>query len=83
MGFDCLIDSSFPDGTGITNATVLIMAFYTFLEELTDKKMTDLCRKAYLCMHIEHDFLHVTRGVGDHTVSVRAKEDCVLLLDCR
>lgn len=83
MGFDCFIDSNIPSGCGIPNHVVLIMAFYTFLEELTGQKTKNLCKKAYFCMLAQQDFLSSICGVGDPTVTIHAKADFALLLDCR
>ncbi|KAK6643430.1 hypothetical protein RUM43_004935 [Polyplax serrata] len=82
-GFDCLIESNIPNGLGISNQTVTVTAFYTFLEVLTGHKTKDLCQKAYDCMQVQQDFGNVSCGAGDPTVSVRARQDYAILLDCR
>jgi galactokinase len=81
-GFNAMIDSSVPLGGGLSSSAALEVAAATLLEVLTRQKL-DPIEKALLCQRAEHDFADVPCGIMDQFTSVLAREDHLLLLDCR
>ncbi|XP_066592830.1 galactokinase-like isoform X2 [Prorops nasuta] len=81
-GFDAVICSSVPVGSGLSSSAALEVAMYTFLEILCNKT-SDPIDKALACQKAEHDFAGVPCGIMDQFISVMGKEGCALLLDCK
>ncbi|XP_072169376.1 galactokinase-like [Diadema setosum] len=81
--FDAVVVTSVPLGGGVSSSASLEVATYTFLEELTGCKATDLKQKALACQKAEHDFPKMPCGIMDQFISVMAQEGNALLLDCR
>ncbi len=81
-GFDALIDSTVPLGGGLSSSAALEVATATLLEAITGRAL-DPVEKALLCQRAEHEFAGVPCGIMDQFTSVLAKEDHLLLLDCR
>lgn len=81
--FDAAIVTSVPLGGGVSSSASLEVATYTFLEELTGCKASDLKLKALACQKAEHDFPKMPCGIMDQFVSVMAQKGHALLLDCR
>jgi galactokinase len=81
-GFNAVIDSSVPMGGGLSSSAALEVATATLLEVITDRVL-DPIEKALLCQRAEHDFAGVPCGIMDQFTSVLAREDHLLLLDCR
>lgn len=81
-GFDALIHSTVPLGGGLSSSAALEVATATLLEAITGKKL-DPVDKALLCQKAEHEFAGVPCGIMDQFISVMAKKDNLLLLDCR
>jgi galactokinase len=81
-GFDAVIESSLPFGGGLASSAALEVATATLLEAMAGPALQPL-EKAALCQQAEHDFAGVPCGIMDQFVSIRAREDHALLLDCR
>jgi len=81
-GFDALIHSTVPTGGGLSSSAALEVATATLLEAITGKRLGPV-EKALLCQHAEHEFAGVPCGIMDQFISVMAKKDHLLLLDCR
>ncbi|XP_054748525.1 galactokinase-like [Lytechinus pictus] len=81
--FDAAVVTSVPLGGGVSSSASLEVATYTFLEELTGCKASNLTEKALACQKAEHDFPKMPCGIMDQFVSVMAQEGSALLLDCR
>ncbi|KAK7600950.1 hypothetical protein V9T40_008391 [Parthenolecanium corni] len=82
VGFNAVVISSVPPGSGLSSSAALEVATYTFLEGLVGHK-TDTKQKASLCQKAEHNFASVPCGVMDQLISVHGEESCVTLIDCR
>lgn len=80
-----MIVSSVPFGGGVSSSASLQVAFYTFLDELNNQQQDKISKqdKARLCMEAEHEFIGLPDGIMDQLISLTAKEDYALLLDCR
>lgn len=81
-GFNAVIDSSVPFGGGLSSSAALEVATATLLEAMTGHKL-DPIEKALLCQRAEHEFAGVPCGIMDQFTSVLARENHLLLLDCR
>ncbi len=81
-GFDAFIESDVPLGGGLSSSAALEVATATLLEAVTGR-LLDPVEKALLCQRAEHEFAGVPCGIMDQFTSVMAKEEHLLLLDCR
>ncbi|KAL1453044.1 hypothetical protein WDU94_007220 [Cyamophila willieti] len=82
-GFNAVVLSSVPMGSGLSSSAALEVATYTFLESLTDEKNLKLTDKALACQKAETDFAGVPCGIMDQYVSVMGEEGSALLIDCK
>jgi galactokinase len=80
--FDALVHSTVPLGGGLSSSAALEVATATLLEAITGKPL-DPVEKALLCQKAEHDYAGMPCGIMDQFISVMAKENHLLLLDCR
>ncbi len=81
-GFDALVDSTVPLGSGLSSSAALEVATATLLEAVSGTTL-DPVKKALLCQKAEHDFPRVPCGIMDQFISVMGQQDHALLLDCR
>jgi galactokinase len=81
-GFDALIHSTVPLGSGLSSSAALEVATATLLEAMTGRTL-DPVEKALLCQHAEHEYAGVPCGIMDQFISVMGRKDHLLLLDCR
>jgi galactokinase len=81
-GFDALIHSTVPLGGGLSSSAALEVATATLLEAITGQKLEPV-DKALLCQKAEHEYAGMPCGIMDQFISVMAKENNLLLLDCR
>ncbi|XP_059059104.1 galactokinase-like [Achroia grisella] len=81
-GFDAVIVSDVPIGSGLSSSAALEVAVFTFLEALTGKSV-DAIEKAQLCQKAEHDFPGVPCGIMDQYIVTMGKKNHALLIDCQ
>ncbi len=81
-GFDAVLVSDLPHGSGLSSSAALEVATATLLEALTETTLAP-AEKALLCQRAEHEFAGVPCGIMDQFASVFGRKDHVLLLDCR
>ncbi|XP_041978330.1 galactokinase-like [Aricia agestis] len=81
-GFDAVIISDVPMGSGVSSSASLEVAFFTFLEALTGKRF-DPVKKAELCQKAEHEFPGMPCGIMDQYIVTMGRRDHGLLIDCR
>ncbi len=81
-GFDAVVDSDIPLGSGLSSSAALEVATATLLEELTEHRVSPM-DKALLCQKAEHQFVGVPCGLMDQYASVFGRTDQLMLLDCR
>ena len=81
-GFDALMDSTVPLGSGLSSSAALEVAAATFIEAVSGRTL-DPVEKALLCQRAEHEFAGVPCGIMDQFTSALAQADHLLLLDCR
>ena len=81
--FEAVIASSVPLGGGLSSSAALEVAVYKFMEQLCPHLgCPDLKRAALLCQQAEHRYAHVPCGLMDQFVSMMAKEQHALYIDC-
>lgn len=81
-GFDSVIGSNVPLGGGLSSSAALEVATATLLEAMTGHTLEPLAN-ALLCQRAEHEFAQMPCGIMDQFASVMARENHLLLLDCR
>ena len=81
-GCDALVDSTVPLGGGLSSSAALEVATATLVEASSGRALEPV-EKALLCQRAEHEFARVPCGIMDQFTSVLAKENHLLLLDCR
>lgn len=81
-GFDGLIHSTIPFGSGLSSSAALEVATAVLFEALGDWQI-DPVQKAVLCQRAENQFVGMNCGILDQYSSAMGQEGSVLLLDCR
>lgn len=81
-GANLLIESNVPLGAGLSSSAALEVAVASALLGISGASMAPL-RLAQLCQRAENDFVGARCGIMDQFISVHAKPDTALLLDCR
>jgi galactokinase len=81
-GFDGLIHSTIPFGSGLSSSAALEVAAAVLFEALGDWEM-DPVMKAILCQRAENEFVGMNCGILDQYSSAMGEAGSVLLLDCR
>ncbi|MCH7871047.1 MAG: galactokinase, partial [Planctomycetes bacterium] len=81
-GFDMLIASDVPVGGGLSSSAALEVAAAKALACLAGHAIDDE-QLAILCRRTEHEYAGVPCGIMDQTISILARADTALLLDCR
>jgi galactokinase len=81
-GFEAVMDSTVPLGSGLSSSAALEVATATLLEARTGHTLEPV-EKALLCQRAEHEFAGVPCGIMDQFTSALAEENHLLLLDCR
>jgi galactokinase len=82
IGFDGLVHSTIPFGSGLSSSAALEVAAAVLFEALADWQV-DPVRKAILCQRAENEFVGMNCGILDQYSSAMGEEGKVLLLDCR
>ena len=80
-GFDCIIESNLPLGSGISSSAALECGVAKGLNELFAIGLTDL-EMIKLSRDAEHTFVGTKCGIMDQFAVVKGKENSLILLDC-
>ncbi len=80
-GFDCVISSELPIGSGLSSSAALECGFAYGINELFDLKLSKL-EIAQLSRDAEHEYVGTKCGIMDQYASVFGEENMVLFLDC-
>jgi galactokinase len=82
QGFDGLIHSTIPFGSGLSSSAALEVATGVLFDSLGGLGI-DPVRMAVLCQRAENQFVGMNCGILDQYSSTMGKAGSVLLLDCR
>jgi galactokinase len=81
-GFEAVIESAVPVGSGLSSSASLEVATATLVEAITGATLPPL-EKAILCQQAEHDYAGVPCGIMDQFASAMCHTNHLMLLDCR
>jgi len=81
-GFDGLVQSTVPVGSGLSSSAALECGTATLFQALRGWEIAPL-QMALLCQRAENEFVGMNCGILDQYTSVMGQEGCALLLDCR
>ena len=81
-GWEGIVHSTVPMGSGLSSSAALECAVATVFEVLGGWRIEPV-RKARLCQRAENEFVGVQCGILDQYTSCAGQEGCALLLDCR
>jgi galactokinase len=81
-GFDGLIHSTIPFGSGLSSSAALEMASVIIFQQVSGFKL-DPVKMALYGQEAENKFVGVSTGILDQYSSAMGQESCVLKLDCR
>jgi galactokinase len=81
-GFDCVLDSDIPVGSGISSSAALECGLAFGLNELFELNLSKLTI-VELSQRAEHNYVGTKCGIMDQFVSVMSKKNYVILLDCQ
>lgn len=80
-GFDCIIESNLPLGSGISSSAALECGMAKGVSELFDLGLTEL-EIISLSRDAEHTFVGTKCGIMDQFAVVKGKKDHLILLNC-
>lgn len=81
-GFEGMIDSTIPIGSGLSSSAALEVSTAVVLDHLGNLKI-DPVEMAVLCQRAENEFVGLNVGILDQYTSLMGEAGKVLLLDCR
>lgn len=80
-GFDCVLDSDIPVGSGISSSAALECGLAYGLNELFELNLSKQTI-VELSQRAEHNYVGTKCGIMDQFASVMSKKDHIILLDC-
>ncbi len=81
-GFDGLIHSTVPFGSGLSSSAAIEMAVAILFKTLSDLRLNPV-DMALIGQRAENDFVGVSTGILDQYSSAMGRDGCGILLDCR
>ena len=80
-GFECIIDSNLPLGSGISSSSALICGLIKGLNDLFKLKISNH-EMINISQKVEHNFIGVKGGVMDQFAIFFGEKDKIILLNC-
>ena len=80
-GFECIIDSNLPLGSGISSSSALICGLIKGLNDLFKLKISNH-EMINISQKVEHNFIGVKGGIMDQFAIFFGKKDKIILLNC-
>ena len=81
-GFNGLVHSTVPFGSGLSSSAAIEMATVVLFKALSGLKL-DPVEMALIGQKAENEFVGVSTGILDQYSSVMGRDGCAILLDCR
>ncbi len=81
-GFDAVVTSDVPLGSGLSSSAALEVATASMIEQLLGIRI-DPVHKALWAQKAEHDYANMPCGIMDQFISAMGQRDHALLIDCR
>ena len=81
-GFDCIVESNLPTGSGLSSSAALECGLAFGLNELFDLGLSKI-DIVHLSQAAEHSYVGTQCGIMDQFASVMSKKQHVILLDCK
>lgn len=81
-GFDCIVESNLPTGSGLSSSAALECGLAFGLNEIFGLGLTKL-QLVQLSQTAEHTYVGTQCGIMDQFASVMSKTGHVIMLDCR
>ncbi|MFK5971794.1 MAG: galactokinase [Flavobacteriaceae bacterium] len=82
LGFDCIIESNLPTGSGLSSSAALECGLAFGLNELFSLGLSKM-DIVHLSQAAEHSYVGTQCGIMDQFASVMSKRQHVILLDCK
>lgn len=81
-GFNLLLDSTLPKGSGLSSSAALEVLIYYSLHSLFGASEPDRTEMAVACQRVENDFVGVQCGIMDQFAVANGKVDYAMMLNC-
>jgi len=80
-GFECMIDSNLPLGSGISSSSALVCGIIKGLNDLFEFKISKY-EMINIAQKVEHNFIGVKGGIMDQFAIFFGEKDKIILLNC-
>ena len=81
-GFDLLLDSTLPKGSGLSSSAALEVLVLFALHSLFGESEPDRTQMALSCQKVENDFIGVQCGIMDQFAVANGKANHAMMLNC-